>query len=182
MAKPKQTPNTNAITNTASSRWGNMSLNTTSNQLHMNTGLGNAIPITTAPGTTLSTGSYNTLLGGTSSYYYTISNGYIDYDIVEGYINEPYYDIIQFCISNISTDTIFSETLETLDILKERRFTYTSQFIGQAVDIVALSKHKHKESILKTDKTYLTNTLQHYKLVSTKEMLKEQIILDKILK
>lgn len=186
MAKPKPTPNTNTITNTASSRAGNIVFNTTSNQLHMNTGLGNAIPIgTVSTGATVSTGSFNTLLGGTTTntyYNYTISNGYIDYDIVEGYINEPYYDIIQFCISNISTDTIFSETLETLDILKERRFTNTSQFIGQTVDIVALYKHKHKESILKTDKTYLSNTLQHYKLVSTKEMLKEQIILDKILK
>lgn len=161
--------NTNTLTN-SSSRAGNVVFNSSTNQLQLNTGLGNTI--ITTPGTI-----------GTNTYYNnTINNGYIDYDIVEGYINEPYYDIIQFCISNISTDTIFSETLETLDILKDRRFSYTSQFVGQTVDILALSKHKHKESILKTDKTYLTNTLIHYKLVSNKEILKDQIILDKILK
>jgi hypothetical protein len=154
-------------------RTGNVVYNTTSNQLHLNTNtntnLGNATISTTA-------GNSHT------NFNYTVSNGYIDYDIVEGYINEPYYDIIQFCILNISTDTLFTETLEALDILKERRFTYTSQFTGQTIDIVALSKHKHKESILKTDKTYLSSTLMHYKLISTKEMLKEQIILDKVLK
>ena len=165
----KSIHNTNTIAN-ISSRAGNIVFNSSTNQLHLNNGLGNTI--ITTPGTI-----------GTNTYYnHTINNGYIDYDIVEGYINEPYYDIIQLCISNISTDTIFSETLETLDILKDRRFSYTSQFVGQTVDILALSKHKHKESILKTDKTYLTNTLIHYKLVSNKEILKDQIILDKILK
>lgn len=168
----KSIHNTNTLTN-SSSRAGNVVFNSSTNQLQLNTGLGNTI--ITTPGT------IGTI--GTNTYYnHTINNGYIDYDIVEGYINEPYYDIIQFCISNISTDTIFSETLETLDILKDRRFSYTSQFVGQTVDILALSKHKHKESILKTDKTYLTNTLIHYKLISNKEILKDQIILDKILK
>lgn len=165
-------------------RTGNVVYNTTSNQLHLNTNLGNATISTTAlPTWGGSTGYVGTIAGNShTNFNYTVSNGYIDYDIVEGYINEPYYDIIQFCILNISTDTLFTETLEALDILKERRFTYTSQFTGQTIDIVALSKHKHKESILKTDKTYLSSTLMHYKLISTKEMLKEQIILDKVLK
>ncbi len=178
MAKPK--PNTTRV--------GNMVYNTTSNQLHMNTGISGMGSLCNATigsnNTSTNTGVLSAGYNSTINNYinYTVSNGYIDYDIVEGYINESYYDVMQFCIANISTDTLFTETLETLDILKERRFTYTSQFLGQTIDIVALSKHKHKESILKTDKTYLASTLVHYKLIITKEILKEQIILDKILK